>query len=71
MQKGNEMKKILKQQSQNIGQVREKIVALFSLTVIAIVAMMRLSDPENIVINIVVAIASFVAGSSMKRKADN
>jgi uncharacterized membrane protein YoaK (UPF0700 family) len=52
------------------SQVRERVVALFCLTVIAIVAMFKLSDPENIVINIVVGIVSFVGGAvanSMRR----
>jgi hypothetical protein len=48
-------------------EVREKIVALFCLTVIAIVAMMRLDDPENIIVNVVVAIAAFVTGSAMRK----
>lgn len=51
-------------------QVREKIAAIFCLTVIAIVAIVRLSDPENIIINIVVAIAGFVAGAAT-RQVDN
>jgi hypothetical protein len=44
------------------GQIRERIFALFCLTTIAIVAMFRLVDPENIVINIIVGITSFVGG---------
>ncbi len=55
-------------------QVREKIFALFCLTVIAIVAMLKLADPENIVINVIVGICSFVGGvavgQGMKRKTD-
>ena len=49
---------------------REKIVALFCLTALAIVAMANLQDPENIVINVVVAIAAFISGGSGKRKSD-
>jgi len=49
------------------AEIREKIVALFCLTVIAIVAMMKVPDPENIIVNVVVAIAAFVTGSSMRR----
>jgi hypothetical protein len=48
-------------------EIREKIVALFCLTVIAIVAMMKLPDSENVVVNVVVAIAAFVTGSAMRR----
>ena len=51
--------------------VREKIAALFCLTVIAIIAMSRLDDPENIVINVVVAIAAFISGGGSRRKTDN
>lgn len=43
-------------------QIRKEVVALLCLTVISIVAMVRLTDPENIVINVVVAITSFVGG---------
>jgi hypothetical protein len=48
-------------------EVREKIAALVCLTAIAMVAMGRLSDPENIVVNIVVAISAFVTGSATRR----
>ena len=48
-------------------EIREKIVALFCLTAIAIVAMMRLDDPENIIVNVVVAIAAFVTGAAMRK----
>ena len=51
-------------------QVREKIAAIACLSIIAIVAIMKLSDPENIIINIVVAIAGFMAGSG-NRQGDN
>ncbi len=55
----------------NGTQVREKIAALVCLTAIALVAMGRLSDPENIVINVVVAIAAFISGGGTSRKSDN
>jgi hypothetical protein len=45
-------------------QVRERIFALFCVTVIAVVAMYKLSDPENIIINIVLVIGAFAAGRS-------
>ena len=51
-------------------EVREKIAALFCLTVIAIVAMIKIPDPVNIVINVVVAIAAFISGGGGKRKED-
>lgn len=46
-------------------QIRVKVFALFCLTVIALTAMVRLTDPENIVINIIVGITSFVGGASV------
>ena len=51
-------------------QVRERIAAIVCLTGIAMVAIMKLSDPENIIINIVVAIAGFMAGKSESRLTD-
>jgi hypothetical protein len=51
-------------------EVREKIAALVCLTSIALVAMGRLGDPENIVINVVVAIAAFISGGGGSRKTD-
>lgn len=51
-----------------VPDVREKIVALFCLTVIAIVAMARITDPENIVINVVVAIAAFISSGGLRKK---
>lgn len=52
-------------------EVREKIAALVCLTAIALVAMGTIGDPENIVINVVVAIAAFISGGSGKRKTDS
>lgn len=51
-------------------EVREKIAALVCLTAIAMVSMANLKDPENIVINVVVAIAAFISGGGGKRKDD-
>lgn len=51
--------------------MREKIMGLFCLTVIALVAMMKLDDPENIIVNIVVAIAGFLTGSAVSRRTDS
>ena len=52
-------------------EVREKIAALICLTAIAMVAMSSIADPENIVINVVVAIAAFISGGGGSRKADH
>jgi len=62
------MNETLSKLSQRTGQVREKIAALVCLTAIAMVAMSRLEDPENIVINVVVAIAAFISGGGMRRE---
>ena len=51
-------------------EVREKIAALICLTAIAIFAMINLHDPENIIVNIVVAIAAFITGGGGIRKSD-
>jgi hypothetical protein len=51
-------------------EVREKIAALVCLTAIAMVAMANITDSENIVINVVVAIAAFISGGSGVRKSD-
>ena len=48
-------------------QIRERIAAVVCLTGLAMVAIMKLSDPENIIINIVVAIASFMAGGGTRQ----
>jgi hypothetical protein len=56
---------------EQINAVREKIFAMSCVTVIAIACILKLSDPENIIINIIVAIASFVGGEAyQRRKAD-
>jgi hypothetical protein len=52
-------------------EVREKIAALVCLTAIAMVAMANLSDPENVVINVVVGICAFISGGGGKRKEDS
>jgi hypothetical protein len=51
-------------------EVREKIAALICLTAIAMVAMANIQDAENIVINVVVAIAAFISGGAGRRKDD-
>lgn len=57
----------------SLNTIRANIFAQFCLTVIAITAMMKLTDPENIVINVIVAISSFVGGYAVgggQRKTD-
>jgi hypothetical protein len=49
------------------NEIREKVAALFCLTVIAIVAMVKIPEPDNIIVNIVVAIAAFITGSASRR----
>lgn len=51
----------------NVGNVREKIAALLCLTLIALVAMLMMDDPENLLVNIVVAIAAFITGSGIRK----
>lgn len=51
-------------------EVREKIVALVCLTTISIVAMVKVADPENIVINVIVGICGFIGGVASARKTD-
>jgi hypothetical protein len=48
-------------------EIRDKIAALISLTIIAGIAMFRLDDPENIIVNIVVAIAAFITGTAVRK----
>jgi hypothetical protein len=54
---------------------RVKVFCVFCLATIAIVAMFKLADPENIVINVVVAICSFTGGAavgaSMRRSSES
>jgi hypothetical protein len=52
----------------NEGCVREKIVALCCVTLIAVLAILKLADPENIIINIIVAISSFIGGEANERR---
>jgi len=51
-------------------EVREKILALLCMTIIAVFAMLRLTDPENVVVNVIVAIGSFISGSASARRTD-
>ena len=56
---------------QAAGRVRERIAALVCLTSIAVVAMCKLTDPENIIINIIVAISGFMAGRETAKKEED
>ena len=47
--------------------IREKIAALICLTIISLVAMFQITDAENIVINVVVAIAAFISGGGTRK----
>lgn len=47
--------------------VRIQIFALFCLTAIAIVSLMKLTDPENIIINVIIAIGSFSAAIGVRK----
>jgi len=49
------------------GQIRISIVALFCLTIIAIGSLIKMSDPENVIINIIIAIMSFSGGVAAER----
>jgi hypothetical protein len=51
-------------------QVRTNMVALLCVTAIALLSLFKLSDPENIIINIIIAISSFKAGQVEQRSSD-
>jgi len=53
------------------GRVRERIAALVCLTSIAGLAMCKLTDPENIIINVIVAISGFMAGRETAKKEED
>lgn len=53
------------------GMVREKVIGVLCLTVIALASMVKMDKPENVIINVVVAIASFIAGSAGLRKPES
>ena len=52
------------------GQIRVSIVALFCLTVIGIGAMITMTDPENVIINIIIAIAPLANNLVGNRQGD-
>lgn len=53
------------------GMVREKVIGVLCLTIIALASMIKMDEPENVIINVVVAIASFIAGSAGIRKSES
>ena len=50
------------------GMVREKVIGILCLTVIALASMVKMDEPENVIINVVVAIAGFIAGGGGVRR---
>ena len=52
------------------GMVREKVIGILCLTVIALASMIKMNEPENVIINVVVAIAGFIAGGTAARRED-
>jgi len=52
------------------GMIREKVIGILCLTVIALASMVKMDEPENVIINVVVAIAGFIAGGSAARRED-
>jgi len=52
------------------GMVREKVIGILCLTVIALASMIKMNEPENVIINVVVAIAGFIAGGTPARRED-
>lgn len=47
----------------NQTYVSERIAAIIALTLIAGMSVAKIPEPDNIVINIVVAIAAFISGA--------
>ena len=45
----------------------ERIAAIVALTIIAALATFKIPEPDNIIINIVVAIAAFISGAVVKK----
>ena len=57
-------------QEKKPGMIREKVIGILCLTVIALASMVKMDEPENVIINVVVAIAGFIAGGSAARRED-
>ena len=57
-------------QDKKPGMIREKVIGILCLTVIALASMVKMDEPENVIINVVVAIAGFIAGGSAARRED-
>ena len=52
--------------------IKEKTIAVVCLTIIAVFAMYLIHEPDNIITNVVVAIAAFITGERFgQRKSDN
>ena len=64
------MNMTLKERWQKSGpkMVREKVIGILCLTVIALASMIKMDEPENVIINVVVAIAGFIAGGGGARR---
>ena len=56
--------------SGNGFKFREKVVAMLCLTFLGAISLLKMDDPENILINVIVAIAAFVSGASVARSTD-
>jgi len=52
-------------------QFRERIFAMGCLTIIAIGSLLKMSDPENILVNVIIAIAALVNLTVGSRKTDD
>lgn len=52
------------------GAIRSRNLAMVCLTIIATLAFSSLKDPENIIINVIVAISAMVNMEGNKREAD-
>lgn len=50
--------------------MREKVIGILCLTMISLAAMIKMDEPENIIINVVVAIAGFIAGGAGQRQTE-
>lgn len=53
------------------GMMREKVIGILCLTLIALASMVKMDSPENVIINVVIAIAGFLAGGGGVRKPPN
>jgi len=49
------------------AKIREKIVAIASLTLIAVGSMIFIKDPENIVVNVIIAIGALTTTGGTRK----